>query len=95
MIQIFDNFYLTADTYNFTLTEKITRKKIDKLTKKETDEDITQEINYYFPTLPACLNACLDMAAKRGIKNEEITTLKQLIETYAINIKKLTQFELK
>lgn len=95
MIHIFDNFYLTADTYNFILTEKVTRKKIDKLTKKETDEDITQETNYYFPTLSACLSACFNEMIKSKIKNEEITTLKDLIETCNTIIKKLTQFQLK
>lgn len=80
-IQIIGNYYLSADQKQFILKEIGNRQKIDKITRKSTDEEIEYEKDLgYYNTIPLALNACIEVATREGIADGTIETLKQCCE---------------
>lgn len=80
MIKLVDKYFMTADNNQYTLLECGKRPKIDIKTKKPTGEmiDYEEQIGYY-GNLTALINGCINIYGKEIVANEEVKTLKELI----------------
>lgn len=80
MIKIIDNFYFTSDGGVYTLFECGKRNKVDRKTRKQTDEivDFTDTIGY-FGRLPEMLERCLSIATQRRSDASDCSELSEFI----------------
>jgi hypothetical protein len=80
-IHLIGNYYYTADANQYILLECGKRNKIDRKTRKVTDEIMEYEdVLGYYTTLSALIKACVTHANKTATVNGEITTLTEAIK---------------
>ena len=80
-IALVENFYFSAsDDKNYTLYQFSRRNKIDRLTRKPTDEIIeSYDPMGYYTNLTTLIQATVTYLNRQGIMNGNITTLKECI----------------
>lgn len=84
-ILITDKYYMTADEKQYILIW------VKESTSKDNTKTYDNPVNIgYFSSLPSVLKACVSHMIKQGIRNGEITTLKECLEQY---MNKLNEFE--
>lgn len=80
-IPLVDKFYFSAsDDKNYTLYQFSRRNKIDRQTRKETDEIIeSYDFIGYYSNLTTLIQATVTYLNRQGIINGSITTLKETV----------------
>lgn len=80
-VHITGNYYYKADDNQYTLLECGTRHKIDRKTRKTTDEliDYEDQIGYY-TTLSSLLTGCVTHANRRATSDGEFKELTDSIK---------------
>ena len=80
-IHLLDNYYYTADKYQYILVCKETRKKLELGTKRQLDEEIEAvSVLGYYLTLQQMLVNCANLLARNAVANEQVTTLNENIQ---------------
>ena len=80
-IKLIDNYYFTADDNQYILMECGTRNKIDRMTRKVTDEIIEYEdILGYYSTLSLLIKACVTYYNRKAVKSGQVSSLTEAVE---------------
>ena len=80
-IPLVENYYFTADKDNYVLYRFERRNKIDRQTRKETDEIIeVYELMGYYTSLPSLIEGTIKYLNRQSIVDGSISTLKDCVK---------------
>lgn len=81
MISLGEGYYFTADDSQFILYRIGRRNKIDRKTRKETEEMIEfEDILGYYTSLKGLINACINYEIRQDISQGMVKNLRDVIE---------------
>lgn len=80
-IYLIDKYYFTADDNQYILMECGTRNKIDRMTRKVTDEIMEYEdILGYYSNLSSLIKACVSYYNRKAISSGQVSSLADTVE---------------